>query len=305
MINFFNFLYRVAHNNLQFLEKSRINSAMRYIIRVFANKMLPFYFKVFKSNLNEKVVDEKIIISLTTFPLRIDKVWLVIESLLRQTKLPERIILWLSIEQFPKKKRSLPKNLLKLLDDFDIFNIRFVSGDIKSHKKYLYTLIEYPKHILITVDDDIIYPTDMIETLVDFHKKYPKSIICRYSYYMKRDNLGGLIPYNEWVKVKEKTQPRNDIFFGSGGGTLFPVKSLYEDFNNIFLIKKLSFYADDVWLNYMAKLNNTLVVNALNYSSYIPVINKKNETLSSINTGEKSLNDIQINKLQKFYKKTL
>lgn len=39
----------------------------------------------------------------------------------------------------------------------------------------------YPDDLIITVDDDIFYPTTMIQTLVQYHELYPKSVICRYA----------------------------------------------------------------------------------------------------------------------------
>ena len=44
---------------------------------------------------------EKIIVSLTSFPGRINEVWICIESLMRQTFKPDAIELWLSLKQFP------------------------------------------------------------------------------------------------------------------------------------------------------------------------------------------------------------
>ena len=54
----------------------------------------------------------KVIISLTSYPARIDTVHLTIRSILRQTVQADKILLWLSIEEFPNKYADLPQNLL-------------------------------------------------------------------------------------------------------------------------------------------------------------------------------------------------
>lgn len=56
--------------------------------------------KSFISESTDTISEKKIVVSLTSFPARIKKVHIVIESLLNQTIKPDKIILWLSKEQF-------------------------------------------------------------------------------------------------------------------------------------------------------------------------------------------------------------
>ena len=56
------------------------------------------------------------VVSLTTFPLRIGKVHLTIQSILRQSRPADRILLWLSKEEFPEEAQ-LPANLLRLKEN--------------------------------------------------------------------------------------------------------------------------------------------------------------------------------------------
>ena len=46
--------------------------------------------------------ESRIIVSLTTYPARVQGVWVTIASLLNQTMKPYKVILWLAEEQFPK-----------------------------------------------------------------------------------------------------------------------------------------------------------------------------------------------------------
>lgn len=83
--------------------------------------------------------------------------------MLNQTLQPREIILWLSKEQFPTTD-SLPESLKSREDD--VFKIRMVDGDIRSHKKYYYVVKEYTDDLIFLIDDDIYYPTDIIERSV-------------------------------------------------------------------------------------------------------------------------------------------
>ena len=66
------------------------------------------------SGVNNNKRDTKVIVSLTSFPARIDTVYITIRSILMQSLKPDIIILWLAQEQFPEKEKELPYNLLKL-----------------------------------------------------------------------------------------------------------------------------------------------------------------------------------------------
>ncbi|MEO6851924.1 MAG: hypothetical protein ABI166_14880, partial [Mucilaginibacter sp.] len=94
---------------------------------------------------------------------------------MHQTVLPDKIILWLSSDQF-SGVLSLPKKLLKLQKRG--LEVRFCQGDLRSHKKYFYALQEFPEDFIVTIDDDIIYPTDMLEQLINLSNIYPSCICC-------------------------------------------------------------------------------------------------------------------------------
>ena len=77
----------------------------------------------------------EIIISLTTYSLRIHNVYIALESLLNQTIKPNRIILWLAEEEF--NEANLPISVLRLKERG--VEIRFCE-DYKSYKKLIPTL---------------------------------------------------------------------------------------------------------------------------------------------------------------------
>src|SRR5574344_451815 len=115
--------------------------------------------------------ETKIIASLTTFPGRINSVYKTISTLLTQTMKPDEVILYLADSQFPDK--NLPQNLLNL-EKLGL-SIKWVE-DIRSYKKLIPTLKEYPNDIIITFDDDLYYMPDTIETLYNSYKEHPQDI---------------------------------------------------------------------------------------------------------------------------------
>lgn len=299
MVDFLDRIYtRIEDRNILF-SRIKIYSLQRFLIRLTSNVLIPFLYQFGKSKYSlcpkekEKV---KYIVSLTSFPNRIGRIWIVIESILRQSHKPDRVILWLSKEQF-ESINKLPRRLLN--QQKRGLEIRLVEGDIKSHKKYFYTLKEYPNDFMITVDDDIIYPTTLIGQLVAINKMYPKSICCHRAHSIKVEN-GKIQPYSIWNQIREFEGPNYNVFFTSGGGTLFPPNSLHHEVLNDIVFKKHCFSADDVWLNIMSRLNFTTIVKSNYYSSLLPIYNFKNTNLHSVNLTL-SENDKQIDFVCNFY----
>lgn len=270
----------------------------RRLVRSIANCQLPKYLSNGNRGTAKKQTD--IIVSFTSFPARIDNVWLVVECMLRQVYQPKKIILWLSKEQFSSKD-DLPKSLLER--ENSIFEIRFVDEDIRSHKKYYYVSKEYPDSLILLIDDDLYYPTDMLEKMVKEYKKYPNSFISRYGFFRMYDIKGNLLPYKEWKEISGKSNDRH-LFFGSGGGTLFKPNTLYEDLTNKDLFLRLTPIADDIWLNAMVELAG-LSIKKIKFGLILPIKGgEENITLCSENVSN-GYNDIQINNVIDYYKQEL
>ena len=90
-----------------------------------------------------------LIVTLTSFPARINEIHYTIYSLLNQRLKPDKVVLWLAEEQFPNKEEDLPNNLLKLKSNG--LTIEWCD-DIKSYKKLIPALEKYPKDFLV-IDD--------------------------------------------------------------------------------------------------------------------------------------------------------
>ena len=266
---------------------------LRRVTRLFANWYLPKYLS--KPVVRKGLSGEKMIVSFTSFPARIMDVWKVVESLKRQSLLPEKIILWLSKEQFPTKD-DIPDTLWKQIDD--LFEIRLVDGDIRSHKKYYYVMREFPNYTFITCDDDIYYDADMIKRLAVAARNYPKCIIANVTSRILFDDEGNVLPYLQWDSRPSPFASADRIQIGIGG-VLYPPNCLHKLTLRKDLFLRLAPLADDIWLNTMARLSNTPVVQ----SSYSPLplpIENASPSLSSVNNGAENKNDVQIKQIRDY-----
>ena len=80
------------------------------------------------------IYGKNIIVSLTSYPPRIQYVYITIKSLLKQTLKPNIIILWLAKSEFPNKNNDLPNTLLSLRKYR--LKIEYYEQNIKSYKKF-------------------------------------------------------------------------------------------------------------------------------------------------------------------------
>ena len=199
---------------------------------------------------NEKNRQRKLVCSLTSFPARIDEIWVCIETIFRQTVKADEVVLWLATPQFPD--HQLPQSLQKCVEKG--LTVRWVDEDLRSHKKYFYALQEYQNADIVLLDDDLYYPDQLLENLVGMADRHPNSI-CATRVHKMTYSEGQLNPYKKWMHNynSRKEQASSDYFFTSGAGTLIPTGIMPQDTFNKEVFKDICFYADDVWLNLQAR----------------------------------------------------
>lgn len=301
MIDFFSGLYPDTNSKkITILDRVRFYSLVRFTVRQTANIVLPIYFQwsnIFKNKYKlEKSEKEDLIVSFTSFPTRINKVWLVVESLLRQSVKPDKIILWLSKEQF-HGINELPDNLLKQRKRG--LEIVLCEGDLRSHKKYYYTVKQFPNSVFVIIDDDVLYPSRMLENLLEFHSRYPDTVCFNRGYkIMAKENE--IEPYSTWRTLVGMTGPQAEIIPIGAGAVLYPPNVLHKDIIDVDVFMKYCKYADDLWLYAMVQLNQKKLVKSDNNQRFLPVLYRKNTTLTSINVRD-GKNDEQLKAIRKYY----
>jgi len=237
-----------------------------------------------------------ITVSLTSYAHRVANVHHTIISLLNQSRHPDRLVLWLAEDVY--SRASLPPHLLEL-EQFGL-EIGFCQ-DIKSYKKLLPTLERYPDDIVITFDDDVIYPADHIERLLNVYDQYPKSIICHRAHRILKSKNGKPLSYAEWELGATEPQQSYDLLPVGIGGVLYPPHCLDAEVFNQQAFMALCPTADDLWFKAMSLKAQTqikLVDDPLPYKQYLQLPHAFYDSLWQQN---KFNNDKQLKALLKAY----
>jgi len=247
--------------------------------------------------------EKKLIVSLTTFPERAFEVDIVIYSLLMQSVLPDKIILWLSNEEYPNGESSVPINIVQL-KKYGI-EICFCK-DLKSYKKLIPALKKYPNDIIVTADDDLYYATTWLQILYDAYMQDPSYIHAHRAHKITFNFANNIRKYRGWDFCIDfsRTIPSFHNFATSGGGTLYPPNSLYKDILDENIFMNISPYADDIWFWAMAVLQDTKInVVKNNISNHIYMgADRDWKTLAQLNII-KEFNDKQLKDIFAYYPK--
>jgi len=196
------------------------------------------------------------------------------------------VYLYSNTSPIPPKLRNLRGLVIREVDD------------LRSYSKLVWALREFPNEAIATADDDIYYPRDWLEKLVNYSRQYPDRIISHRAHSIGIED-GKLMPYRKWLKCVNTAQ---FAFPTGGGGALYPPNSLYKDAADSDLFMKLCPTTDDVWFWAMAVLNDTrhgIVLNGhtkLNdiYNTEIPLSH------DNVNGG---INDKSLQALINYYPK--
>lgn len=232
-----------------------------YVIKFFGIK----FCKKHRININFKEVAEygittekrnpQLIVSLTTYPARINSVYKTISTLLTQTVKPDKVVLWLASPQFPDK--NLPENLTRL-QEFGL-EIKWLENDIRSFKKLIPALREYPNDIVITVDDDNYYDERLVEFLYNSYLETPECIHARQAFVVKQDSKCNLV-------MKARNYVYNSTYLPSFlnepvgcGGVLYPPHVLDSNVLNEEQFMKEVPTNDDLWFWAHALIKGTKI----------------------------------------------
>lgn len=274
----------------------------RWLVKELASAVLPRYFQkrpgigfFYQAQQENRV--SKAIVSMTSFPQRVGVVWLVIECLLRQTRVPRKIIVWLSKDQFPSDER-IPSSLREYPKD--VVEIRLVDGDIRSHKKYWYIIEEHMDDPLVLVDDDLILDSHLLEDLEKNASSENRVISCSWGVRIRWNEDGTPMPYSKWGGSKPAIGEQTDAFFyGSGGGTYYPPKSLEGAHQPIEDILNNCPLADDLWLNAITRKNGFKTCLVRHFISIPEWKITGNIKLNTVNNGERK-NDEQLLRVREY-----
>ena len=287
-----------------------LNIRSKDVYEVYESKSKLTLYYVDKRALDEKInhfkeiginpdSDARIIVSLTSFPPRMEDIQYCLYSLMNQSLKPYKIILWLAESQFPNKELDLPDNLLRFKNNG--LTIRWCE-DLKSYKKLLPALKEYPNDYIVTTDDDIYYPEHFLENIWMESQKHPDCVISSRSRKIKFvDN--NLADYGEFEMITDGDGPSYTILATGAGGILYPPHTFTDIIFDRELYEKLCPTNDDMWFWAMAVLNKTKIVNTetnLNDLVYINIAREMgilDNDLTLWNMNKNNQGNIQMQKI--------
>lgn len=220
----------------------------------------------------------KVIVSMASYEKRFSTLHLCLESVLKQSIKPDKVLLFLD-----KQYKTIPYQILEL-QKFGL-EICIAKKDLKSHNKYFYTMQQYPDDIIITFDDDVLYSPNLISKLLESYNKHPFAVSAGRVHKICFDSEGFVMPYDSWDKeVNFYNAPSMELFANGVGGVLYPPKCMDNRLYDAEKIQQLCLYGDDIWLKAMQILKGTPVVAIRQKQQHPPIIaNTQQHGLYTIN----------------------
>lgn len=244
----------------------------------------------------EHELNAPLIVSVTSYPKRFDVLHLTLTCLLNQTIKPDMVMLWVAEDDF----KYLPEAVLNLRTQG--LRIR-QTEDIKSYKKLIPALWEMPDAYIVTADDDLYYPKNWLERLVDTAIAHPRRIIAHRVHRIHYLRNGEMASYDQWKKDASRPSEGPEIFATGNAGILYPPGSLHPDVMRSDLFMSLCQNADDLWFYWMARRQGSIVRRVSGHLRLIEWPGSQEDNLRSVNLGApgKSGNDRAIAVLSRYF----
>jgi len=189
-----------------------------------------------------------LIVSLTSYPPRFGTLHLTLKSLLSQSFVPERIVLWIAradMGLLPRAVTDLQRAGLEII----------ACDDIKSYKKMIPLLQQGSQADIVTADDDVYYWRDWLAQLVNARDPGKLEIVCHRMHRIKLDADGLPVSYNEW-DFETSNAESSPLNFPTGiGGVLYPANVFGPEVLDVQAFMSLCPRGDDIWFWWMARAN--------------------------------------------------
>lgn len=202
---------------------------------------------------------EKVIVSLTSFPAAVHYAADAVRSILEGSVLPDKVVLYLTVSQFPDS--TIPRELVDLSAANPVFEVRNYDDEIRSYRKLIPALRDFPDAVIVTVDDDVWYHRHMLRDLLRLHGKLPKNVLAHRAKRMKID-----APYKKWKKYRWYSFLLKRLHFSFSnmqtgvGGVLYPPGALKADMVAGNEFGELAPTTDDIWFWAAAAANGVRTV---------------------------------------------
>ena len=194
---------------------------------------------------NAKRSGSGVVVSLTSYPPRFGTLHLTLKSLLSQSFVPDRIVLWIAhadMALLPAAVTDLQRAGLEII----------ACDDIKSYKKMIPLLRQGTDAAIVTADDDVYYWRDWLKQLVQARSPGKLEVVCHRMHRIRLNADGLPVPYNEW-DFETSNAESSPLNFPTGiGGVLYPAKVFSPEVLDEHAFMTLCPRGDDIWFWWMA-----------------------------------------------------
>ena len=232
------------------------------------------------ARINKNYRNEPLIVSLTSYPARIDKIAPCLKSILNQSIKADKVILWLAESEFPQKESSLPEEILALTEQG--LEIKWCEN-YRSYKKLIPALLMYPEAVIVTADDDAIYGKDWLKQLYDSYLQCNEKMIhChRITKVFCPDNRFHIISASKSLwSIPTYLHKLTGL-----GGVLYPPHSLHEKVLDPRFLT-IAPTNDDLWFWAMAVMNGVRIKSVKN-ATPCPELIKETQTVALTNINDR------------------
>jgi hypothetical protein len=191
---------------------------------------------------------QRVIVSLTTVPGRINNLGATIRSVLKQTRLPDEIVL--AVPEFSIREEQpyvVPEYLLRL-PRLRVLQARKDWGPATKFIPVIREELEAGRGdtLIMVVDDDRVYPRDALATYLHYNAQLAGAALCF---------RGAAMPRTfDWrdatmIKGSELREPRNVAVITGCGSYLIQPRLFDESLWDYSHAPQAAFYMDDIWIS--------------------------------------------------------
>ena len=197
---------------------------------------------------SRKSDDRHVIASLSTVPERIGNLGPTIRSLLRQTRLPDEIVL--AVPEFSIREQR-PYMVPKYVSRWPRVRVLHCRKDWGPATKFIPIVQEelaagHGNTLIMVVDDDRVYPRDALETYLHYSEQLPEAALCFRGAAMPRSR--------DWRDAKmiyasQLRQPQPAAVITGCGSYLIQPRFFDESLWDYSQAPLGAFYMDDIWIS--------------------------------------------------------
>ncbi len=187
-----------------------------------------------------------ITVSLSTIPSRIEKIYPALKSLMDQTMPPRRIYLAIPPFSIREKKAYLIPEALRNCTAIQIIDARKDWGPATKLIPALCHPSTKPDDIILTADDDNIYPEEFVETFWRYSQKLPNAALS-----LRGAPMSKSLRWKDCRAFKGTaiSQPAAVEIITGCGGILVKSKFFAADFFDYDQAPAQAFFVDDIWVS--------------------------------------------------------